>query len=245
MPDSWPSAPAHDHAERELLLEQQLVGEEERREQHRRRLGERAEDDREQVEVEASRPWHVQVKKEGPQDAKRGEQLRARRYVVGRLRVAGVDAEQRGREEGGPKRPAGAGVGRTEQVQQQQEQTGADGRQERELRDVKRERVEATTNEVVQGQRRGHDRPVGGVGLDIAEGTRVGEETRDVADVPDVEVLHDDVGVVKLERIAERVRVGGEEEQQRRAIRGGDRPPSKPWRARRWVSQSPSSRTWR
>ena len=240
-PDPWPGAPAHDILERELFLEQQLVREEERREQNRGRLGERAEHDREQVEVETSRPRHVQVKKEGPQDTERGEQLRARRYVVSGLGVAGVDREQGGGEESCPEWPAGVGVGRAEQAQQQQEQTGADGRQEDELCDVERDRVEPTIDEVVQRQRRGHDRPVNGVGLETAEGARVGKETRNVPDVPDVEVLHDEVGVVKMERIAERVRVRGEEQQQRDGIRGRDRPPPRHTRDRRFASWSHSS----
>ena len=56
---------------------------------------------------------------------------------------------------------------------------------------------------VVQGERRTQERPERLVGRQRAEGAPIAKEKRDVAKIPQEEVVLDCVGIVEMERIME------------------------------------------
>ena len=67
---------------------------------------------------------------------------------------------------------------------------------------------------IVDGQRGGDQRPVRLVRRQAAEGGGVGEESRNIAEIPNERVFLDGMGVVEMEGILEVIGVRAEHRQQ-------------------------------
>jgi hypothetical protein len=132
-----------DRATRRLAFEKHRVGEEERREDDQGRLRKGTDGQRQKVEQRAPREGRALIEDEGEQKSDRGKKLGSGRDEIHRLRVRGVDAEERRREEGQPL---------ADDRREEEDEKRAGDEQERDLRRVKRERLEAVAACVIDGQ---------------------------------------------------------------------------------------------
>ena len=76
------------------------------------------------------------------------------------------------------------------------------------MSNVERDQIEAATQPVIQRQRQCHDWTIVGVRRKAAERSCVGEEARNIRQVADEDIPFDRVGIVEVEGVVQRVRVG-------------------------------------
>ena len=165
----------------------------------------------------------MEIDQEGPGHAESGQQLGADVDDVQGFGCSGVDRIQRRGQQRGPAVPPPL-AGQVHQPEKEQEHSDAQQDQHRQLRSVELPRLQAGSERVVDRERGGDQRPILGIDRVAAVGARVAKEPGDVLQAAEVEVAFNDVIVIEMERVLERVRVGTHDHRQGEDAGGGEHP---------------------
>ena len=196
------------------------------------------------MELEAPQARRAEVDEKPGDDADRAQNLRARVHQVHGFGVHGVDAEESRRKER-EERVQGPGRGAVHDPKVEEEERGAENQEKEELVEVKDAGRQAVAEKVIDGEA---ERDEGAVVLVLGKRARrpdIGEEPPRVREVADVEVVHDDVAVVEVKRVAEDVRVGREEKEKAAAGRQEERTGQAGPAAARRLGHRALQRCWR
>jgi len=75
---------------------------------------------------------------------------------------------------------------------------------------MKIERIKAFAQPVINGKGCRHDGPIGLVARQGAEGRAISKKKGNIADISNVNIIDDDMGIVKMEAIPEMIRVSNQ-----------------------------------